>query len=360
MVIQGYAQILRGYCSKDHVAADDLNQIEHACERATHLTRQLLAFSRKRVSRPQVFDLNEVLESSDRMLRRLIGEDILVSLELTPGPCPVEADPIQFEQVVMNLAVNARDAMPGGGTLRLRTARVDANVVPSAKTAGDHVLLEVSDTGQGMDQRILPQIFEPFFTTKETGQGTGLGLSTVYAIVDQAGGVITVESLEGRGSVFSVWLPLSKRSIQKPPATGDTLPTSRGGETVLLVEDEPAVASLIEGILREAGYSTLVASDGQKALDLAAAHPGPIQLLFSDVVLPHLSGPELAERLCRQRPEIRVLLISGYAERELLGEAAQSLLLVEKPASPQTILRAVRRVLDDPDPQRLRSTDPSG
>ncbi len=348
MVIQGYAQILRGYCKGDHTAAADLDQIEQACERATHLTRQLLAFSRKRAARPRIIDLNEIIENSDRMLRRLIGEDILVQLELSDRSCPVEADPIQLEQIVMNLAVNARDAMPAGGTLSFRTQRVPASEVPSAKAEGEQVFLEVRDTGQGMAADTMTRIFEPFFTTKSSGQGTGLGLSTVYAIVDQSGGHIAVDSVEGRGAVFSIWFPLSQRPVDKLSGAGFSPPVGTKGETILLVEDEPGVIGLLQSILLDAGYKVLVSQDGQKALELAQEFDGTIHLLLTDVVLPHRSGPALARELAHARSEMRVLFISGYAERDLLGEESQHLPLIEKPASPAEILQAVRETLDGP------------
>ena len=330
---------------------DDLNQINQAAERASGLVRQLLAFSRKQVLQPQVVDLNRVVTGMESLLRRLIGEDVELRTRLEPRLARITADPGQVEQVIMNLLVNARDAMPSGGTVMLETAnvRLDARYErrPDAVRGGPAVMLAVSDSGVGMDAQTRARIFEPFFTTKEPGKGTGLGLATVYGIVRQSGGSITVYSEPGKGATFRCYFPAVAEAAvtpaQRAPAS-----TMIGTETVLIAEDETQLRALMRRALSSRGYVVLEASHGREALEVAERHAGPIHLLLTDVVMPHLSGRELAERLMVQRPGLRVLFISGYADEaiERHGALTPGAVYVQKPVLPDALAERVREVLD--------------
>jgi PAS domain S-box-containing protein len=338
--IGGYSELLLAQLA-DERARRDVDEIRRAADRAAALTRQLLAFSRKQMVRPEVLSLNDVVADLEKMLRRLIGEDIELVTALAPGLGLVRADAGQLQQVILNLVVNARDAMPAGGTLTIETRNVDS-----------HVALVVRDTGSGIDEEVRPYLFEPFFTTKEPGKGTGLGLATVYAIVEQAGGRIAVESNPGQGAAFEVTLP---RFVGEPAAGELAEPEPHvltGTETVLVVEDYEVVADLIRAVLAESGYTILEARDGGEALELAGGHPGPIHLLLTDVVLPRLSGPELAERLLELRPGLRVLFMSGYLDEG--AETARGVptpsAFVSKPFTPRELAEKVRAVLDAPGP----------
>ena len=319
--------------------------------RAADLTRQLLMFSRQQVVQPKVLDLNEVLSGVDRMLRRLVGED--VELTSVPGPSlgHVRADPGSIEQVIMNLTVNARDAMPLGGKLTVETANVtlDAEYASTHLGAkpGAYVMLSVTDTGSGIDKATLARIFEPFFTTKEKGKGTGLGLSTVFGIVEQSGGTVWVYSEPGIGTTFKVYLPRVDEDTDepRPRALATTL---RGSETVLLVEDEDQVRDVARGILLRHGYTVLDARNAGEALLLCEQHEGRIDLLLSDVVMPKMSGPALAKRLTRERPEMKVLCMSGYTDDAAVrhGVIEAELAYLQKPLTVDSLTRKVRSVLD--------------
>ena len=355
--IQGHAEVLLEGVDEDSPNRPDVEQIRRAAERAAVLTHQLLAFSRRQVLQPRVIDLNSVVREIETMLVRLIGEHIELATRLEDDLGPVRADPGQIEQVIVNLAVNARDAMPGGGRISIETRNAvltegDVRRHGYDVAAGDYVILTVSDTGEGMSEEVRAHIFEPFFTTKELGKGTGLGLSTVYGIVKQSGGYIRVESREGSGTAFHVYLPrLAATEASEPGAAKPRTRTTElpgGSETVLLVEDEQAVRNLVTRILRQRGYTVLEARSGQEALDISRAHDGEIDLLLTDVVMPELGGRELAERLLPDRPHTRVLFISGYTEDEMVHNGIQSTRInfLEKPFTPSDLVRKVREVLD--------------
>ncbi|HWC74316.1 MAG TPA: ATP-binding protein, partial [Gemmatimonadales bacterium] len=350
-VIMGFAQISARNPAGDAALREDLAQISEAADRAAGLVRQLLAFSRKQVLQPQIVDLNHIVEGMQKMLRRLIGEDVALKTQLEPRLSRIQADPGQLEQVIMNLVVNARDAMPGGGTVLIQTrnVRLDERYEhrPDAIAAGPAVMLAVTDTGTGMDDATRRRIFEPFFTTKPKGKGTGLGLSTVYGIVRQSGGSITVYSRPGEGSTFRCYFPPATPAKNETDSatTGDD---SRGHETVLVTEDESQMRGLLRRCLASRGYHVLEARHGPEALEIAARHEGTIHLLLTDVVMPHMSGKELAERLQRLRPGLRVLFISGYSDEaiERHGVLAPATTFLQKPLQPDSLARAVRRVLD--------------
>ncbi len=349
-VIMGHGELVLGRAGLDEASRRDLEEIGKAAARAGMLTRRLLAFSRRQVVRPRVLELNDVVADMEKLLRRLIGEDVELLTELDPAAGRILADPGQLEQVLMNLAVNARDAMPQGGRLVVRTAA--AQLEPACAGAlglrpGRYARLAVSDSGTGMDEQVRARLFEPFFTTKEPGKGTGLGLSTVYGIVSQFGGAIQVESAPGRGSEFIIYLPQEERPAEGPEGRlHEGLPGGR--ETVLLVEDEDTVRAVARDTLRRCGYAVLEARDGAEALALAASHPSAIQLVIADVVMPGMSGPDLVARLSRERPGIRVLYVSGHPEPELLpaGALDPSTPLLQKPFTPEALARAARGALD--------------
>ncbi len=350
--ITGYSQLLLRQVKPDNPWRRYLEEINKAGVRATSLTRQLLAFSRKQLLDPKVIDLNSLVQNMHAMLGPVIGEDIRLESDLQPDLGPVRADPGQIEQVIMNLAVNARDAMPQGGRLRIKTANVavtDANAgafVP--RETGGHVLLEVSDTGCGIEAEIMPRIFEPFFTTKEKGRGTGLGLSMVYGIVKQSGGQIDVRSTPGQGATFTILLPrVAGAVIKEAPRPADPRPEG-GDETILLVEDEPLVRALARDILEASGYRVLEAAHGLEALTICQQHEGPIHLMLTDVVMPHMNGRELFERLMPLRPRTRVLYMSGYAEAGIVhdGVIDPGTSFIPKPFTPEGLTAKIRQVLD--------------
>jgi two-component system cell cycle sensor histidine kinase/response regulator CckA len=349
--IFGYAQLVVEDLPPGSQARQDLEEIHKAAQRASTLTKQLLAFSRQQVLEPVVLGPNDLIEDFDKMLRRVIGEDVELRLSLAPDTGNVRADPGQLQQVIMNLVVNARDAMPTGGRLLIETGNADLTeryaeqhppVVP-----GRYVLLAVTDTGIGMTAEIKARIFEPFFTTKERGKGTGLGLSTVYGIVKQSGGYVWVYSEPGRGTTFKVYLPrvdAPAEAVARPRETG----TLAGTETILLAEDDETLRPLAKGLLAKLGYTVLDAENADRALALAAAHTGPIQLLVADVVMPGASGRELARRLAQARPDTKVLYISGYTDDAIVhhGMLEPGLHFLQKPFTPAALARKVRDVLD--------------
>jgi two-component system, cell cycle sensor histidine kinase and response regulator CckA len=352
-VISGFTDLLARDLEPGHRGWRRLEQIRKATDRAAALTRQLLAFSRRQVLQPRVLDLNTLVTEVQEMLKRVIGEHIAIVPVLSPQVGRVKADPGQLEQVIVNLAVNARDAMPGGGKLILETdgAVFDDTFVRNHAGAqpGPYVVLSVSDNGHGMDAEVLSHVFEPFFTTKEAGKGTGLGLATVYGIVKQSGGYITVYSELGRGTTVKVYLPRVEEDPQ-PLEAAEAGPPPTGSETILLLEDEGSLREIIREVLEEAGYRVLTAADSREALPLARAHGGPIHILVTDVVMPGLGGREIAEALARERPSTRVLYISGYTD-EAIGHhnvLDPGVHFLQKPFSTLALLRKVREVLDSP------------
>jgi two-component system cell cycle sensor histidine kinase/response regulator CckA len=350
MVILGSADFLLETLEKDSPLRADVQEIHKASERAATLTRQLLAFSRRQVLRPRVLDLNAVLSGVGSMLRRLIGEDIEVETRPAAGLSLVNADPGQLEQVIVNLAVNARDAMSAGGKLLLETGNVlVSRAAPrDGLSAGAWVMLSVSDNGAGMDEATRARIFEPFFTTKAPGRGTGLGLSTVHGIVEQSGGHIAVSSAPGRGTSFRVYLPRDEGQAVASSGPAEPGASVNGSEVVLLVEDEDAVRALTQRLLESQGYTVFTARSGAEVLDGQVALPEEIPLLVTDLVMPGISGRELYERLRAERPKLRVLYISGYTDDELVRRGSGGAALLQKPFTAAALGAAVRRALDSP------------
>jgi CheY-like chemotaxis protein len=333
----------------------DFTEIHSAALRAAGLTKQLLAFSRKQVMQPEVLHLNEVASNMERMLRRLIGEDVTLTLDLSGDLGEVYADRGQIEQVIMNLAVNARDAMPDGGHLVIETANgyltSEYSIGELGAPAGEYVTLSVSDTGTGISEETQTHIFEPFFTTKPIGTGTGLGLATVYGIVKQSDGDIRLRSELGGGSTFVIYLPRLRAAdgtglqARRSPATGAN---AGGSETILLVEDDVALRNLALRVLRRAGYTVLEAQSSREAIALGASHPNRIDLLLTDVVMPDLNGRTVAERLTTHRPDLRVLYMSGYTDDDVMrrGISAAQTQFMQKPFLPDELMRRVREALD--------------
>jgi PAS domain S-box-containing protein len=351
-VIGGYSDLLAHRLPPDSPYREGVEEIRKAATRASSLTRQLLAFSRKQVIAPSVANLNEVVAGIESMLRRLIGEDIDLITVLRPGLWNVRIDTGQFEQVLLNLAVNARDAMPGVGNLLIETEneRIDERMAarPGFGAPGEYVVLSVRDTGSGMDEETLPFIFEPFFTTKEKGKGTGLGLAMVYGIVKQSDGYITAESRPGKGSTFRVYLPrCGERSDSDLAATSPSV-VGGGRETVLLVEDDEMVRNYMSATLSSGGYTLLTAADGLEAIALLEGLDRPVDLIVSDVIMPKMGGKELNDWLATNRPEAKVLFISGYVDdepfREQRFERGEAYL--QKPFTPEALLRTVRKMFD--------------
>jgi len=350
-IINGYAQMALDIAGPESPLSEAIQEILRAGDSAAALTSQLLAFSRRQVVQPRVVDLNSLVSGMDKMLHRLIGEDIDLVTVLGKGLPQVKVDPGQFQQVIMNLAVNSRDAMPGGGRLTIETAAVslnpDFNPGPPALPRGEYTLLIVSDTGKGMSEDTLAHLFEPFFTTKGKGKGTGLGLSTVYGIVKQAGGDVTVSSILDQGATFRIYLP----AVQETPASdaGDRKAARRTGtETVLLAEDDAGLRKLVHDVLRSHGYTVLEAAGAEQALSLCKAHSGPIHLFLSDVIMPRMGGRELAENVIALRPDIRVLYMSGYTA-EALPRAIfeeRGFTFLQKPFTPEMLLERVRQALE--------------
>ena len=352
-VIRGYSELLLGRLGPTDAMRKDMEEVKKAADRASGLTRQLLAFSRRQFIAAKVVDLNALVANMDGMLRRLIGEDIVeFCAELDSSTGAIKADPGQVEQVIMNLVVNARDAMPKGGRLTIETRNVtigkEARLDAVGVEPGSYVLLAVRDTGQGMDAETRSHLFEPFFTTKEKGKGTGLGLSTVYGIVKQSGGSITVESAPGRGTTFRIYFPRVEQEVQGTAGGVDALDQAHGRETILLVEDEPSVRGLVHETLRLHGYTVLEARHGIEALLTGAKYVGPIHLLLTDVVMPQMSGPEVAEKLLIVRPGIKVLYMSGYPDHPVFdqGGVSRETGFLPKPFSPHVLAQKVREVLD--------------
>jgi signal transduction histidine kinase/ActR/RegA family two-component response regulator len=354
-VISGYADLILQQLGPEAPLRREMLQINKAAERAALLTRQLLAFSRQQMLEPRVLQLNEVVTGIEPMLRRLLGEDIRLITRLQPALGRVKADPGQMEQVIMNLAVNARDAMPKGGELTVETKETFldkdfAHDQPTVKP-GRYVHLAVADTGVGMDEETLAHIFEPFFTTKERGKGTGLGLSTVYGIVKQSDGYVWAQSKPGKGASFHLYLPLVEIPVAQPgEAEAARTAEKPGSETILVVEDEEGVRSLVRHVLHRQGYNVLEARHAGEALLLCDRFDKTIHLLLTDVILEHVSGPELARRLLKLRPGMRVLFMSGYTDDAVLRHGVQSAEtpFLQKPFTTDVLARKVREVLDQP------------
>jgi two-component system cell cycle sensor histidine kinase/response regulator CckA len=351
-VVLSYSELLAADLKDGDPMRADLDEIRAAGQRAVELTRQLLAFSRQQVLQPQVVDLNEIVGTMEKMLRRLIGEDVELFVASASTNGKVMVDPGQMEQVIMNLAVNARDAMPGGGSLTIATEEVELNEVYAAEhigvKPGPHLMLAVTDSGTGMDKATQARMFEPFFTTKEAGKGTGLGLATVFGIVRQSGGTMSVDSEPGRGTTFKLYFPRADRvavvrSSSRPP-DGRHL---RGAETVLLVEDEECVRTLARTILTKYGYRVLEAPGGHEALLLCDQYRAPIDLLLTDMVMPRMNGRQLAERLLSLRPELKVLYMSGYTDDAVVRHGIEdaTIAFIQKPITPETLARKVRETL---------------
>ncbi len=351
-IISGYSDIILSTAQANDPIRDFVKCISEAGERAASLTRQLLAFSRKTLLEPKVLDLNEVIRETGKMLRRLIGEDILLTTVLDPTISRVKVDPDQLGQVLMNLVVNARDAMPTGGSVTVETktveldeeyARLNSDVAP-----GKYVLLSVTDSGSGMTEEVKARIFEPFFTTKGVGKGTGLGLAVVIGIVKQSGGHVSVYSELNRGTTFKLYFPAVDEQVGDIKGQSD-VGDMRGTETVLLVEDEDGVRALALLVLQMNGYKVLEASDGKAAMRVVAQHQGPIHLLVTDVVMPGMGGREVAEALQPRFPQMKVLYTSGYTDdavvRHGILQAESSFL--QKPYSPQVLAKKVRQVLEN-------------
>jgi signal transduction histidine kinase/ActR/RegA family two-component response regulator len=349
--IIGYASLLHDRLAGDESALQQVTEIKAAGEKAASLTHQLLAFSRRQVLQPKVLDLNAIIADFDRMLSRLVGERVKVEMDCQPGLWQVRADPGELGRAIMNLSLNARDAMPGGGTLTIQTANATLNDAEARNlelAPGRYVKMAVRDTGIGMDAETRAHLFEPFFTTKEAGKGTGLGLATVLGIVEQSGGAIRCESELGRGTVFTVFLPAIAETVDEGgvPANG-LAGAPKGSETILLVEDEDAVRLLAQRILEKVGYAVLTAGNGREGLVLCESHQGPIDLLVTDVVMPEVSGRELAEGALKLRPGLKVVFMSGHMQDVVLREGVEKgAAFLQKPYTPSALARLVRETLD--------------
>jgi two-component system, cell cycle sensor histidine kinase and response regulator CckA len=348
-IVSGFTELLNQSMEPDDAGRIYLDEIIKATDQAAALTQQLLAFGRRQLLQPRVIDVNEIVSNMETMLRRLIGENIELSIRLEASPGSTRADAVQIQQAILNLVINARDAMPAGGTISIITGNARETPGVGAEGGADPlVTLVVADTGEGMDQQTLARIFEPFFTTKEVGKGSGLGLATVDGIVAQSGGRIRVSSALNQGTTFTVLLPSTADVPLGSPTVASATSSPTGSETVLLVEDEPALRRLIRRVLAQFGYTVLEVPDGEEALHLAEAYQGPINLVLTDVVMPRLSGRDLAERVLASHPEARILYMSGYTDDAVVqhGVLTQEVALLRKPFTPYALAARVREVLD--------------
>ena len=365
-VISGYSELALSRVSDEQSRSEskdmreDLEEIKSAAGRAASLTQQLLAFSRQQVVRPGKLDLNEIVAEIEKMLDRLIGEDIALVVKLDAAVGAVVADAGQLEQVILNLAVNGRDAMPGGGTLTIETADVELEEALDSEHGraepGRYVRLVVTDDGSGMDAETRARVFEPFYTTKELGKGTGLGLSTVYGILEQSGGHVRINSVPGRGTSFEIYLPECARADPAEEAPSEASPVG-GTETILLVEDEASVRDLTRRMLEESGYRVLSAANGSEALRLCTVNREHLDLMITDVVMPQMRGVEVARRVARIRPGLRVLFMSGYTDNSIDLDIAESVWFLQKPFVLGELLSAVREALQAPPPSRTPAMD---
>jgi CheY-like chemotaxis protein len=352
-VIHGYTELILDNLDQNSRLRQDVQEIINASERASSLTRQLLAFSRKQILQPKVLDLNAHVSNMDKMLHRMIGEDIELVTLLAENLGRIKADPGQIEQVILNLAVNAKDAMPNGGKLTIETANVklDESYALShvGVTPGHYVMLSVSDTGVGMTPEIRERIFEPFFTTKEKGKGTGLGLSTVYGIIQQSGGNVWVYTEPGVGTTFKIYLPMIEKGRDSIQTLAASIKPLQGSETILLVEDEEAVRKLARTILQKYGYKVLEAPNGEEAIRIVQGQNGnPIHLMVTDVVMPRMSGRQLADRLASLWPGMKILYMSGYTDNAIVhhGVLEPGIAYIQKPFTPDGLASKVREILD--------------
>ncbi|RPJ03664.1 MAG: response regulator, partial [Spirochaetaceae bacterium] len=350
--IIGYADLLLDTLPDDDPIRTDIESIRKAGRKAAALTRQLLAFSRRQVLQPKIIDLGLLITDLEKMLKRLLPEHIKLFTVCDDAVWKVKVDPIQMEQVIINLAVNARDAMPEGGKLTISTSNVDVRNVKVKENfairPGKYVMLKVIDTGTGIEDAIKQRIFEPFFTTKEPGKGTGLGLSTVYGIVKQSDGYIFCESKTGSGTTFVIYLPTSISQVESPVADEEKAVYSRGTESILLVEDEEVFRDMVHRVLEKMGYNVLDASNPGEAILICEQYKGDIHLLITDIVMPHLSGVQLAERLLAIRKQMKVLYISGYFEKAVNEGVTfqKDSVFLQKPFSPVELEKVVRKLLD--------------
>ena len=352
-VIMGNADLALMNASKDTDIYDTLTEIRNTGNRAASLTRQLLAFSRKQIIQPVIVNLNELLSNLKKMLKRLIGENINLKTLHSPDLYKIEADPGQIEQIIMNLAVNARDAMPKGGMLTIETANMDFDADylkyhGTENTPGPYVMLAVTDTGKGMDKETQSRIFEPFFTTKERGRGTGLGLSTVYGIVKQNHGNIWVYSEPERGATFKAYFPKAKKDTKAIKKGKSPQPSLKGDETILIAEDDENLCTMTERMLKGYGYKILTASNGEEAVEKISSHKGRIDLLLTDVIMPGMDGKELAGMIQQKHPKIKIIYMSGYTDDAIAhyGILEEGLDFIEKPFSQKDLALKVREAVD--------------
>jgi CheY-like chemotaxis protein len=352
-VIMGCAEVAFDALPAEHPAAKNVEMVKQAASSAADLTRQLLAFSRQQMLQPRLLDLRQVIEKTQVLLRRLIDENIEIANSLEPSLGFIMADPGQIEQVLMNLAINARDAMPNGGRLTIQAQNVkledsfrvgDVQVVP-----GPYVMIAVEDTGCGMDRKTQSRIFDPFFTTKELGKGTGLGLATVYGIVKQSGGYIWVYSEVNKGTVFKIYLPLIQSAARAPEQNAPEKAALRGCETILIAEDSDSLREMAKEYLESVGYNILEGSSGKEALQRAKDFDGPIHLLLTDVVMPEMNGADLASEIASLRPGIKVIFTSGYTPDAIArqGVLDPAVTFIQKPYRPKALARKIREVLDE-------------
>jgi signal transduction histidine kinase/CheY-like chemotaxis protein len=352
-LISGYSDILLNRIGERDPLRPELDEIRKAANRGARLTTQLLGFSRGQGVQPRVIDLNSVIVDLERMLRRIIGEYVEFTTSLGANLSKVLADRGQIEQVIMNLVLNARDAMPGGGRIKIETSDFEVNETEAQARSiapGSYVRVSVSDTGHGIDASAQVRLFEPFFTTKEQGKGTGLGLSTVYGIVKQSGGAVWVRSAPGEGAEFTICLPRAATAAEHGDSGGGARPATAGSETVLLVEDDDNVRRLLMHVLRKRGYQVIEASGGEEALRIFDGRKDAIQLVLTDIVMPNMSGRELADRLLQIRPDLRVVYMSGYTDDVLVrtGALRPGMSFLQKPLRPEVLAAKIREALDSP------------